>query len=77
MLFMSCDCLAFASVHCCLVVSCWERADLLPLVCEVYCGFVTFPCGWLVGFVALRPKSTAMVIAGRSVHLTTLFPGQA
>ena len=29
------------------------------------------------GFVALRPKSTAMVIAGRSVHLTTLFPGQA
>ena len=27
--------------------------------------------------VALRPKSTAMVIAGRSVHLTTLFPGQA
>ena len=32
---------------------------------------------WLVGFVALRPKSTAMVIAGRSVHLTTPFPGQA
>ena len=28
-------------------------------------------------FVALRPKSTAKVIAGRSVHLTTLFPGQA
>ena len=28
-------------------------------------------------FVALPPKSTAMVIAGRSVHLTTLFPGQA
>ena len=30
-----------------------------------------------VCFVALRPKSTAMVIAGRSVNLTTLFPGQA
>ena len=28
-------------------------------------------------FVALRPMSTAMVIVGRSVHLTTLFPGQA
>ena len=26
-------------------------------------------------FVALRPKSTAMVMGGRSVHLTTLFPG--
>ena len=31
----------------------------------------------LFAFVALRPMSTAMVIAGRSVHLTTLFPGQA
>ena len=30
-----------------------------------------------VCFVALRPKSTAMVIAGWSVHLNTLFPGQA
>ena len=33
------------------------------------------PC-WLVAFVALRPKSTAMVIAGRSVHLTTLYLGR-
>ena len=32
---------------------------------------------FLFCFVALRPKSTAMVIAGQSVHLTTLFPGQA
>ena len=32
---------------------------------------------WLVCFVALRPKSTAMVMAGWSVHLTTLLPGQA
>ena len=30
-----------------------------------------------VCFVALHPKSTAMVMAGWSVHLTTLFPGQA
>ena len=28
-------------------------------------------------FDALRPKSTAMVMAGQSVHLTTLFPRQA
>ena len=35
-------------------------------------GLVLFVC-----FVALSPKSTAMVIAGRSVHLTTPFPGQA
>ena len=28
-------------------------------------------------FVALHLKSTAMVTGERSVHLTTLFPGQA
>ena len=27
----------------------------------------------IVCFVALRPKSTAMAMAGRSVHLTTLY----
>ena len=37
-------------------------------ICLFVCLFV---------FVALRPKSTAMVVAGRSVHLTTRFPGQA
>ena len=42
---MSCVCPAFASVHCCLVVTCWKRADLLALVCNVYCVFVSFPCG--------------------------------
>ena len=29
-----------------LVVTCWERADLLALGCDV-CVFVTFPCGIL------------------------------
>ena len=47
--FVSCVSLthAFASVHCCLVVTCWERADLLALVGDVYCIFITFPCGIL------------------------------
>ena len=40
-----------------------------------FSDFVVFVC--LFVFVALRPMSTAMVIAGQSVHLTTLFPGQA
>ena len=35
------------------------------------------PCKRFLCFVALRPKSTAMVMAGQLVHLTTLFPGQA
>ena len=46
MLFMSCVCHAFVSAHCCLVVT-QERADLLALVCDVYCDFVTFPFGIL------------------------------
>ena len=42
---------------------------------HLVCDHALFVC--LFVFVALRPKSTSMVIAGRSVHLTTLFPGQA
>ena len=49
MLFMSCGCHAFVSVHCCLVVTCWERADLLALVVMFNCVFVTFPCGTYPG----------------------------
>ena len=41
-------CLVFAmsfsaSVYMCFVVTCWERADLLALVCGVYYESVTFP----------------------------------
>ena len=43
----------------------WFLSSMLDLVCLFVC------------FVALHPKSTAMVMAGRSVHLTTLFPGRA
>ena len=50
MLFMSCVFHAFVSVHCCLVVTCWERADLLALLCDVYLCFVTFPC-YVIGQV--------------------------
>ena len=43
MFFVPCVSHAFASVHCCLVVTCWERAGVLALVGDVYCIFVTFP----------------------------------
>ena len=42
MLFMSCVCRAFASVRCCLVVTSWERTDLLALVCDVLFCFCHF-----------------------------------
>ena len=45
--FASCVSYAFSPVHCCLVVTSWERASLLALVGDVFCIFVTFPCGIL------------------------------
>ena len=50
-----------------------SHLNSLNVNCEYFLiyGFL-FVC-----FVALRPKSTATVMAGRSVYLTTLFPGQA
>ena len=68
--FMFLFCLVFAmslcaSVYMCFVVTCWERADLLALVCGVFCEFVTFPsvswvrCGtWLYRFLIFAPLLT-------------------
>ena len=39
---------AFLAVHCSLVVTCWERANLLVLLYVMFsCDVVTFPCGVL------------------------------
>ena len=48
MLFVSCVCHAFESVYCCLVVTCWERADLFALICDVKLSFCHFPM-WYLG----------------------------
>ena len=66
MFFLSCFCYAFVIV--CLYVlygPCWERADLLALVCGVYCEFVTFPLvswvrrgTWLFRFLIFAPLLT-------------------
>ena len=39
MFFVSCVSHAFPSVHCYLVVTCWEKADLLAFVGDAYCIF--------------------------------------
>ena len=49
-------------------------SNLLKPMSEAHMGH---DMSLFVCLFALRPMSTAMVIAGRSVHLTTLFPGQA
>ena len=45
LLFVSRVCCAFLSVHCSLVVTCWERANLLALMCVMFsCVFVPLEC---------------------------------
>ena len=39
---------AFASIHCCIVFTCWERTDLLALLGDGYCFFCYFPI-WYPG----------------------------
>ena len=49
-LFVICVSLSYTvlSVPCSLVITCWERADLLALLCVIFsCVFVTFPYGVL------------------------------
>ena len=62
------------TAHCILrteIVS--DHWSLRLLTAVVVCGLLVL---LIVCFVALRPKSTAMVMAGRSVHLTTPFLGK-
>ena len=65
------------SLLCCLVYFLQACDHLLgkgwplgSLVCDV------FLCLFVCLFVVLRPKSTAIAMVERSVHLTTIFPGQ-
>ena len=47
-IYVSFFCHAVFSVHCSLVVTWWERADLLVLLYVMFsCFFVTFPCSVL------------------------------
>ena len=57
------------------VYSLWAVADFICPASETL-FYIRYAVGqyravFVFVFVALRPKSTAMVIAGRSVHLTT------
>ena len=52
-------------------VSSTNKAYAMIAANNNYVSVCMFVC-----FVALHPKSIAMVMAGRSVHLTTLFPEQ-
>ena len=46
--FRVCLCYTILSVPCSFAVTCWERAELLALLCVKFsCAFVTFPYGVL------------------------------
>ena len=55
---VSCVSHAFASVHCLLVVTFWEMADLLALVGYAHCIFITF----------------SYIIMGQMWYLSVSFP---
>ena len=42
----------------------------------LYLAIIEYRCTLFVCFVAIRPKSTAMAMTGRSVHLTAFFLGK-
>ena len=47
--FVSCVSHVFVPVHCCFVVTCWERADLWALVGDVYCNLFFIFFTWYPG----------------------------
>ena len=60
-----------------LFVRCSMSSTLQQLIDNIFIQFICFASGLnlyvCLFFVALRPKTTAMVMAGRPVLLTTLF----
>ena len=53
-----------ASVYVCLVVTCWERADIFARVCGVDCEFVTFPL-----IISIPDLCTLIYIVGCTHHI--------
>ena len=47
MFFVFCVSHAFASIHCCLVVTCMERADRLAFVGNVYFLLLSHVVSWV------------------------------
>ena len=71
--FINCVSHAFASVRCCLVVTQRKMFDLLALVCDVYCDFVTFPFGILghvCHLIVSNPDPCSLsYLAVKSMHI--------
>ena len=73
-------CLVFAmslcaSVYMYFVVTCSERADLLALVCGVYCEFVTFICTLWSPVQKGLTSWLSFVVSIVSLSLSHWYPG--
>ena len=69
-------CLVFAmslcgSVYMCFVVTYWERADLLALVCGVYCEFVTLQLQKKLTRLYIEPWSKITLLAPKCYFIKT------
>ena len=78
MFFVSCVSHALVSVHCCLVVNSWERADLLALVgdvllsCQVWYLIVSFPDLWLPSYLCFNEVIFISYLGVISCHVLNL-----
>ena len=71
-LFVSCVCHAFASVHCCLVVICWESVTSWVSFVKFNCVFVTNSCG-ILGLVWNLIVSIPDLCRLSYFHIQTMF----
>ena len=63
---MSCVCNVF--VHCHRVVTCWERADLLALVCNILLCFRHFPMWYPGSGVVLSLNNIYFITQYKCIH---------
>ena len=52
----------------CFVVTCWERADLLALVCGVYCEFPIGILGQVWYFIVSIPDLCTLIYFKKQQH---------
>ena len=73
LLFIFRVCRVVLSVHCCLAATCWERADLLGLVCDVLLCF--WPLSHVVSWVRCGTRLHRFLILATFSYFVTIYYG--
>ena len=66
-MFHICLCYNILTVLCSLVVTCWERADLLALLCIVFCHYPICGLVRLVPLDTFKPSSILLTVLRRCI----------